>query len=902
MPLPWKDIETRALTFSKQWKGATDESADAQSFLNDFFNVFGIDRKRVGTFETRVPMGEARSGYIDLLWKGVILIEMKSIGKSLDRAYSQARDYAFRLEDEDLPEYIMVSDFQSVRLYRLTTNQVWNFKTSQLHKNIKLFADLAGYKTTTITNISKEVNVKAAEKMARLHDILRDHGYTGHALEVYLVRLLFCLFADDTGIFEKNIFFDYINNSKEDGSDLSSRIARLFEILDTPQNERDKQTMLPEELKRFAYIDGTLFQERLPFADFNRKMRAILLECCTFDWGYISPAIFGAMFQGVMNPEERRALGAHYTSEENIMKVIKPLFLDELWEEFERIKGNSKQLQFFHEKLSKLSFLDPACGCGNFLIIAYKELRLLELEVLKMLVDTGGQQIIDIQYHCKINVDQFYGIECEEFPCQIAVVGMWLIDHQMNMLVSEHFGLYFARLPLEHSATIVHGNALRIDWENVVTKHQLNFILGNPPFAGARLMSKEQKSDMLDNFSFVKGIGNLDYVSAWYLKAAHLIGETSIRVAFVSTNSITQGEQVPILWESLISRYNVEILFGYRTFRWDNEARGKAAVHCVVIGFSFHKSVTPQWGRFIFDEEGQRVAADNINPYIVDAPNVFIRSRTKPICDVPTIGIGNKPIDGGYYLFTETEKDEFLLKEPLSKSLFRPWIGAKEFINGYERYCLWLGDCSPTELRKLPEVMKRIEAVRNYRLSSSNPQTVTLSEKPRRFHVENIPNQDYLVIPSASSEKRNYIPIGFVDKIVMASNLLFISPEATLYHFGILTSKVHMTWTRAVAGRLKSDYRYSKDIVYNNFPWPEPTEQQKMVIETAAQQVLDARALFPESSLADLYDPLAMPPELTKAHNNLDRAVVAAYGGPGFTTEAERVADLMKRYKSIIAK
>jgi hypothetical protein len=897
MPLSWKDIQSNALAFSKQWKDATDESADAQSFLNDFFGVFGIDRKRVGTFETKVPIGDRRFGYIDLLWKGVILIEMKSVGKSLDKAYAQAKDYAFHLEDEDLPDYIMVSDFQNIRLYRLSTNQVWNIKTSQLHKNVKLFADLAGYKASTVTNISKEVDVKAAEKMARLHDILRDHGYIGHALEVYLVRLLFCLFADDTGIFEKNIFFDYINNSKEDGSDLSARMARLFELLDTSQVERDKQTMLPEELKRFAYIDGTLFEERLPFADFNQKMRQILLECCAFDWGYISPAIFGAMFQGVMNPEERRALGAHYTSEENIMKVIKPLFLDELWEEFERIKGNSKQLEYFHEKLSNLTFLDPACGCGNFLIIAYKELRLLELEVLKMLIDTGGQQIMDIQYHCKINVDQFYGIECEEFPCQIAVVGMWLIDHQMNTLVSEYFGQYFARLPLEHSATIVNGNALRIDWEHVVPKNQLNYILGNPPFVGARLMNTQQKDDIAEVFGTVKGFNNLDYVTAWYFKAAKFINLTTIEVAFVSTNSISQGLQVPILWRPLTEQYAIDIRFAYRTFRWDNEAKGKAAVHCVIVGF---RAYTDSRIKKLFTQDDGFIAASNINPYLVEAPNIFIESRKIAISNVPQMYFGSMPNDGGHLLLSEEDKKEILAECPIAEKYIKKFMGANEYINNIKRWCLWLVDLQPGELRSLPLIKDRVEKVQTYRNKSNRAATKQLALTPTLFGEIRQPDSDYLIIPCHSSEKRRYIPIGFIERTVIANNSTLIIPNADLYHFGILTSKVHMAWMRAVCGRLKSDYRYSKDLVYNNFPWPEPTDKQKESIETAAQLVLDARALFPESSLADLYDPLTMPPELTKAHNNLDRAVVAAYGGPGFTTEAERVADLMKRHQSFV--
>jgi len=899
MALSWNDITARALSFSRKWKDITAETAESQSFLNDFFNIFGVDRKRVATFETKVPMGKYRNGYIDLLWKGVILIEMKSIGKSLDKAYNQAKDYAFHLEDEDLPEYIMVCDFRNIRLYRNTTGQVWNFKTAQLHKNVKLFSDMAGYKTSTeMPTDDEKVDVKAAEKMAKLHDILKSHGYVGHQLEVYLVRLLFCMFADDTGIFEKNIFFEYISNSK-DGSDLSSRIARLFEVLDTPPEQRAKQTMLSEELKRFAYINGKLFVEILPFADFDQKMRKILLDCCSLNWGYISPAIFGAMFQGVMNLEERRELGAHYTSEDNIMKVIKPLFLDELWEEFERIKGNSKQLQQFHEKLGKLKFLDPACGCGNFLIVTYRELRRLELEVLKMLIDIGGQMVMDISPYCKVNVDQFYGIEYEEFPCQIAQVGMWLIDHQMNTLVAEHFGLYYARLPLKQSATIIHGNALTLDWENIVSKHELSYILGNPPFVGARLMNSEQKQEFLAVFNNLKGAGNLDYVTAWYKKATDYMNYSRVRTAFVSTNSISQGEQVAILWKPLFEKGKVIINFAYRTFKWGNEARGKAAVHCVIIGFSIYETKRK---KVIFESDGTEIIAKNINPYLVDAVNVFVESRTKPICDVPPIGIGNKPIDGGNYLFTEHERDDFLKLEPQAKKWFRPWVGSVEFINRYQRYCLWLGDCSPSELKNMPEVRKRIDAVRQFRLSSKSAQTVDLAEKPRRFHVENMPTSNYIVIPEVSSERRKYIPIGFLTPDILCSNLVKIIPNATLYHFGVLTSKVHMGWVRAVCGRLKSDYRYSKDIVYNNFPWPSLTDKQKETIEMAAQGVLDIRALYQESSLADLYDTLTMPQELVKAHNILDKAVVNAYGGKGFLTEAERVADLMERYQQLVDK
>jgi len=897
MALSWNDITARALSFSKKWKDVTGEDSEAQSFLNDFFSIFGVDRKRVATFETKVHMGKHRNGYIDLLWKGVILIEMKSIGKSLDKAYNQAKDYAFHLEDEDLPEYIMVCDFRNIRLYRDTTGQVWNFKTSQLHKNVKLFSDLAGYKTSAELPTDKEVDIKAAVKMAKLHDILKSHGYEGHQLEVYLVRLLFCMFADDTSIFEKNIFFDYISKSKEDGSDLSSRIARLFEVLDMPPELRAKQMMLSDELKRFAYINGKLFEERLPFADFDNKMRKILLECCTLYWGYISPAIFGAMFQGVMNPQERRELGAHYTSEDNIMKVIKPLFMDELWEEFEHVKGNSKQLQQFHVKLSKLKFLDPACGCGNFLIITYRELRRLELEVLKMLIESGGQMVMDISPYCQVDVNQFYGIEYEEFPSQIAQAGMWLIDHQMNTLVAEHFGLYFARLPLKHSATIVHGNALTTDWNSVISKNELNYILGNPPFVGKKEQTSEQKADIQQIFKGYIGCNVLDYVTAWYKKAAEYIQNTNIKVAFVSTNSITQGEQVAVLWEPLIKQYGIYIIFTYRTFKWNNEAKGKAAVHCVIIGFSGATSIRK---KIIFESDGTEIIANNINPYLVDARNIFITKRSTPICAVPQMNYGSMPIDNGFLILSEEEKELFIQQEPITKLFIKKYVGGEELINNSIRWCLWLKNISPKDIQKSKLTMERIGKTKEFRNSSKRTATNKLADTPQLFGEIRQPDATYLAIPKVSSENRKFMPISLIASDIIANGSLLIIPNATLYHFGVLISRVHMGWMRAICGRMKSDYQYSASIVYNNFPWPNPSEKQKEDIEKAAQGILDARALYPDSSLADLYDTLTMPQELVKAHNSLDRIVVNVYGGKGFSSEAERVADLMEKYQQLV--
>ncbi len=891
MSLSWYEIRNNAMAFSKKWQDATNEAAEAQLFLNDFFAVFGVDLKRVATFERKVPALQSRNGYIDLLWKGVILVEMKSKGKSLDRAYAQATDYAFHLEDEELPEYIMVCNFEFIRVYHQISGGVWTFPTAQLHKNVKLLPSLAGYKFNSDMPSNREVDVKAAEKMAKLHDILKSHGYEGHQLELYLVRLLFCMFADDTGIFEKNIFFDYISASKADGSDLSARIAWLFEVLDTPPEQLVKQTMLPDELKCFPYINGSLFSEKISFAVYDQKMRKILLECCSLDWGYISPAIFGAMFQGVMNPQERRELGAHYTSEENIMKVIKPLFLDELREEFERVKGNSRQLELFHDKLSRLKFLDPACGCGNFLIITYKEVRLLELEVLKMLYDNLSQlQMIEIKINCKVNVDQFFGIEYEEFPCQIARVGMWLMDHQMNMRVAEHFGTYFARLPLKQAAAIVNGNALRIDWESVVPKHELSFILGNPPFVGFTYMSDEQKEDM-KLFTKAK---NLDYVCAWYLKAASFIKGTNIQVAFVSTNSITQGEPVSVLWEPMLNDFGIHINYAYRTFVWNNEAKGKAAVHCVIIGFSQFKNSKPKQ---IF-EINQIIIASNINPYLVNAPDILVESTSTPICDVPKIMLGNKPSDGGHLILTEEEKNEILNKEPAASSYIKKYISAEEFINGTHRYCLWLKDADPS-WKKCPDVLQRVNKVREMRLASSAAPTREKAETPQLFFFISQPETDYLLIPSTTSEKRLYIPIGMVNKDVIASNASVIVANATLYHFGILTSNVHMAWMRTVAGRLKSDYRYSGSIVYNTFPWPTPTEEQKTAIEVAAQNVLDVRENYQGWSFADLYNtPMEEP--LRIAHKSLDKAVWVAYGAK-WKSETECVADLMERYSRLVA-
>lgn len=893
--LTWNEIETRAVAFQKRWKNcAGDERQDSQTFEKDFMDVFGVDWHE-GLHEHQINLRDGSIGYIDYLLPGKILMEIKSRGHSLSRAYSQAMNYVRNLPPEDQPVLLMVSDFDKVEVFNLRKDHSYKpFRVTQLKQHVRIFGLLAGFGAEFEERTEIEVNTDASYKMAHVHDALKANNYQGHDLEVYLVRLLFCMFADDAGIFEKGSFLKYIEDSREDGTDLSMRLMMLFSVLDTPPEKR--MTNLPEELKRFRYINGEIFKHTLPPASFDHSMRQLLIECARdFDWTQISPSIFGAMFQGVMDKDQRRALGAHYTSEENILKVIRPLFLAELEDEFERSRSTKAELQAFQNKLSSLKFLDPACGCGNFLIVAYKELRELEFKVLQLLYDNLQLQFMNIMDIIKVRPEQFYGIEIEDFPCQIANVSMILMKHLMDQEVSNYFGVNLIDFPIRDNANIVRANALRLDWNEVVPAADLDYIMGNPPFNGARTMSAEQKSDLMHVFGSLKNVGNLDFVTPWYKKSADMMDSNpAIQTALVSTNSIVQGDQAGILWEYLFDR-EFEINFAYRTFKWSNAAKGKAAVHCVIIGFG--KEGFSRKHKRIFDNTSERLVTQ-INQYLVEAPNVIIKSRSTPICNVPSIGIGNKPIDNGNYLFSLEEKEEFTKSEPNSARYFRPWFGSDEFINRTPRYCLYLKNALPSDLRKMPNVIQRIENVRQFRLKSKSPGTVKLAQTPTRFHVENAPSSRYLIIPETSSENREYIPIGFVDENCLASNAVRILPNATLYHFGILTSSTHMAWMRTVAGRLKSDYRYSKDIVYNNFPWPETSPAQIEKIEQTAQAILDARDRYPEASLADLYDELTMPPDLRKAHKANDKAVWDAYGRAWpLDDEPACVAHLMRLYQ-----
>jgi len=902
MPLSWNEIRTRAVAFSKEFEHESSEDAEAKTFWDAFFNVFGISRRRIASFEVPTKKSDGKGGFIDLLWKGTLLVEHKSRGKDLNRAFHQATDYFYGLKDRDLPRYVLVSDFARFRLYDLETNQQQEFVLKELHKNIKQFGFVAGYQAHRFEEHEEAANIKAAEQLGKLHDQLKATGYDGHPLEVLLVRLLFCLFADDTGIFEKNQFRDYLEQrTSEDGADLGMHLEQFFQVLNTPSDKRLKT--LDEELAAFTYVNGRLFAETFRTAAFNATMRETLLDACGLEWGAISPAIFGSLFQSIMDKEARRNLGAHYTREVNILKALRPLFLDALRAELGSLGRSSKRLLEFQKKLASIKILDPACGCGNFLVIAYRELRLLELQVLHELYVAGlSSKALDVKSLVFVDVDQFYGIEIEEFPAQIAQVALWLTDHQMNQRVSDEFGQYFARLPLVKSPNIIHANALRVDWQNIIAPDQLSFIVGNPPFVGKQLQSDSQKEELLVIFNGVQGAGVLDYVAAWYRKSVeYMSANKEIRAALVSTNSITQGEQVSVLWPQLIGR-GLRIHFAHRTFQWSSEARGKAAVHCVIIGFGL-KEAAEKW---IFEYETPKsephaIKASHINPYLVDAADIFLEKRLTPLCSVPSISFGSMANDGGHLLLSDEEKKALLDAEPGAWKWIRPFMQVDELLYGKTRWCLWLLNISPAELSKLPLVSARVRAVKNERQKSKRPTTQCLADFPTLFGENRQPSNDYFVVPRHTGIDRTVIPIAKVGANVICGDANLLIADPSPFVFGIVQSTMHMAWVRSVCGRIKSDYRYSASIVFNNFPWPEATDKQRRAIEIAAQEVLDARAVFSDSSLADLYDPLKMPPALVKAHLSLDRAVDSAYGKSNFKSEAERVAFLFALYQQITA-
>ncbi len=929
-PMTQTEQQRAAKKFSQDWQGKGYEKGESQKFWLDLLcNVFGVqDFANFVHFENQIKdtfQDKTITNFIDVYIPATkVMVEQKSSGKDLRKAirqsdgtlltpFQQAKKYIAGLPLSQHPRWVVTCNFEEFLVYDM--EQPDGEPESILLENL----EREYYRLSFLTEQGSihlkrelEISKKAGDIIGEIYDaILRQYKdadnpspQTLKSLNMLCVRIVFCLYAEDAGIFgHKSMFGDYLK--QQEAKNLRRALLDLFQILDQREQERDEY--LEESLLAFPYVNGGLFTEAdRTIPQLTEEIKELLVRHASseFDWSEISPTIFGAIFESTLNPETRRTGGMHYTSIENIHKVIDPLFMDELWKEFTAIKemkqekARETRLIAFQRKLGSLQFLDPACGSGNFLTEAYLSLRRLENECLKLRFNNNA--VLDVfEDTVFVKIHQFYGIEINDFAAVVAKTALWIAESQMMAETASILQRNLEFLPLKSYANIVEGNALQMDWESVVPTGQLSYIMGNPPFVGARLMSKEQKEDVLSVWGAIKNIGNLDYVSCWYKKTSDAMKNTTIKAALVSTNSITQGEQVAIMWKPLMEM-GVKIDFAYRTFRWDSESNAKAHVHCVIVGFSCHRdSEVPRnsTGKRIFNPDGTVVLAQNINGYLLDNPDIFIESRSKPLCSVPEIGIGNKPIDGGNYLFTEDEMKAFVRKEPLSEKYFKKWLGADEFINGYYRYCLWLGDCSPAELLKMPECLKRVQAVRELRLASKSEGTRKLAEKPTRFHVENMPKGNYIVVPKVSSEKRTYIPVGFLSSQIFASDLVFLIPDATLYHFGVLTSSVHMAWMRAVCGRLESRYRYSKDIVYNNFPWPQLTEGQRARVAQTAQAILDARAQYPDCSPAQLYgDNSFLFPDLVKAHQANDKAILELYGLSVKATETEIVGRLMEMY------
>ena len=914
MRLSWNEVRARAAAFANDWRDAAYEKGETQSFYNAFFQVFGVQRRSVARYEAHVAKLDNRSGFIDLFWPGVLLVEQKSAGRNLNAAYEQAGEYFDALPERDRPRFILVSDFQTFELHDLDEREAVTFPLADLPAHVEAFGFILGVQRRTFRD-QDPANIEAAELVGRLHDALADAGHRGHDLERFLVRVVFCMFADDTGVFEpRDIFFDFVEaRTGEDGADLGPWLAQLFEVLDTPEDQRP--ATLDEDLARFPYVNGDLFKEHLRTFSFDTAMRGALLDACRFDWSNISPAIFGALFQSVMDPEERRAQGAHYTTEKNILKVIEPLFMDDFRAEFERLKSRKDsrrlaELRRFQAKLGGMTLLDPACGCGNFLIIAYRELRLLEIEVIREIRGATAaptQVVLDTAWQSVVDVDQFYGIELGEFPSRIAETALWMMDHIMNNRLSLEFGQSYARIPLAKSPHIVHGDALETDWSELLPPDRCSFVLGNPPFVGAKYQTADQRAQVRGIAALGKNGGTLDYVAAWFIKAGEYVKGSTARIGFVATNSITQGEQVAQLWPILFARCKLEIAFAHRTFAWGSDARGKAHVHVVILGLDRRRAARAEKRLFSYpdingepEESGHAV----LSPYLFDAnglsdSHLVVREESAPINGAGRLISGSQPIDDGEYILNPEECADLLRAEPDAARFVRPYVGAREYLQGGERWILALQEASPTTLRILPRVRERMAAVRRFRAKSKRKSTLAIADYPTRYNVEVIPTTPFLVIPEASSERREYAPIGWLEPPTIPSNLVRILNNASLADFALLTSAMHMAWLRYIGGRLKSDYRYSIGLVYNTFPMPPKKGADLSRLEPLGQAVLDARAAHPGATLADLYDPDLMPPDLRRAHQALDRAVDRLYRRSGFASERERVEHLFTLYERL---
>ena len=913
MRLSWNEIRARAAAFAQEWADAGYEKGEIQLFYRDFFAIFDLPVRRIAAFEEPVKLLGDRRGFIDLFWKGVLLVEQKSEGRDLSQAKTQAFSYFPGISDADLPRYLLLSDFQTFELYDLDEDESVAFTLAELPQHVEKFSFILGVQKRSFKD-QDPVNIEASERVGHLHDALADAGYTGHDLEQFLVRIVFCFFADDTGIFEpRDIFLDLLENrTRDDGSDLGGLLSLLFQVLNTPIDQR--QTNLDEDLARFPYVNGDLFRDPLRIPSFDSEMRQRLIDACHFNWSEISPAIFGSLFQSVMDKDERRAQGAHYTTEKNILKVIEPLFLDELRAEFQRLHSRRDNRRLpdliaFQQKLGRLRFFDPACGCGNFLIIAYRELRTLEIEVLKEMRPHGQLDLL-AQSLSVVDVDAFYGIELGEFPAHIAEVALWMMDHIMNNRLSLEFGQIYARIPLEKSPHIRHGDALEFDWAELLPPGECSYVLGNPPFIGQSYQSPTQRRQMAAVIDSPSGrAGSLDYVGAWFIKAGAYIQQSEARIGFVSTNSITQGEQVAQLWSILFDRCKLEIAFAHRTFAWGSDARGMAHVHVVIIGLVKQGTALREKRLFSYDtpkSEPHESPHTAISPYLFDAggltnPRIIVQEATVPLNDLPAARMGTKPVVGAYYFFSDADKMQFLQQEPDAAKFFRPFTGAAEFLQGKSRWILHLSDAAPAELRKLPLVRERIAAVRQMRAASKKRATRILANFPTKYEVEVVPTAPFLVIPETSSERRTYIPIAWLEPPVIPSNAIRIIENASKPLFALLTSAMHIAWLRRIGGRLESRYRYSIGLVYNTFPMPPVPAERLERLTPYADAVLAARAAHPDATLADLYDPDLTPPNLRKAHRALDSAVDKLYRRSPFSSDRERVEHLLGLYEKMIA-
>ena len=916
------DVEYKlaAKQFIKDWSGHGDEKQDTQRFWMALLQkVYGVaEPDKAIEFEVRVKLDH--TSFIDGYIKGThVLIEQKGMDIDLRKGYmqsdgskltpfQQARRYAGYLPHNMNPRWIVVCNFKEFHIHDMNrpndTPEIIKLEDLETeYHRLQFLVD------TGNERIKKEmqISLQAGDLVGKLYDaLLKQYNSPASdaelkSLNMLCVRLVFCLYAEDAGIFGSHtMFHDYLSGYQP--KDVRKALIDLFKVLDTKVVDRDPY--MDEELAAFPYVNGGLFaDENIIIPRFTEEIIDLLLSKASedFDWSEISPTIFGAVFESTLNPETRRSGGMHYTSIENIHKVIDPLFYDSLSAELDTIeaisvkKTRNNKLADFQRKLANLTFLDPACGSGNFLTETYLSLRRLENKAVALRL---GDQIIlgdSAEFNpIQVSIGQFYGIEINDFAVTVAKTALWIAESQMMKETEEIVRMHLDFLPLTSYANIVEGNALQVDWESVVPRDKLNYIMGNPPFIGGMMMTKEQKADIVALLGDVKGVGELDYVVGWYKKAMDYMKGTSISAAFVSTNSICQGQQAVTMWKPILEN-GIKIIFAYRTFIWDSEAKVKAHVHCVIVGFSYVKN-----GECVIYDYQKRLKANNINSYLMDAPNVFVESQSKPLASVPPMRFGSMPRDGGGFILTDEEKEELIKNEPLAEKWIHPYIGAYEFINNKTRWCLWLVDANPAELKKCPTVMKRVQQIQEFRASSVAAGTRKFAATPTLFCQIAQPDSEYIVVPKVSSERRRYVPMGFLPKEVIASDLVFLIPNATLYNFGILTSNVHMAWMRAVCGRLKSDYRYAKDIVYNNFPWPTPTAEQKARIEQTAQAILDARTKYPGCSLADLYDEATMPPELRKAHQQNDKAVMQAYGFWGkLNTETECVAELMKIYQNL---